>query len=148
MPDIKSLVDALISNDNKHAYKCLKRLEDESNYSSVVYDFFDNFVEMLDSDNSYIRTRGIILIAVNAKWDIDFKIDEIIDRYLKHIMDAKPITARHCIKYLPMIVKYKPELKSCVLNALNNANPLIYKESMQSLVIKDIRKSLDDINLL
>lgn len=148
MPDIKSLVDALISNDNKHAYKCLKRLEDESNHSSVVYDFFDNFVEMLDSDNSYIRTRGIILIAVNAKWDIDFKIDEIIDRYLKHIMDAKPITARHCIKYLPMIVKYKPELKNYVLNALNNANSLIYKESMQSLVIKDIRKSLDDINLL
>ncbi len=35
---------------------------------------FDSFVEMLDHTNSYIRTRGIILIAANAKWDVDYKL--------------------------------------------------------------------------
>lgn len=44
---------------------------------------------MIDSDNSYIRTRGLTLIACNAKWDKDNKIDEIIDEYLKHIEDVK-----------------------------------------------------------
>ena len=33
--------------------------------------------EMLDSDNPYIRTRGLLLISANAKWDSDNKIDEI-----------------------------------------------------------------------
>ena len=62
------------------------------------------------SDNSYIRTRGLLLIAVNAKWDAGNKIDEIIDKYLKCTTDEKPITARRCIKLLPAIVKYRQRL--------------------------------------
>lgn len=100
---------------------------------------------MLGNTNSYIRTRGIALIAANAKWDADYKIDEIIDRYLQHIMDDKPITARQCIKALPSIVKCKPDLKNDIINALHRANPSRYKESMQTLILKDIQKSLNDI---
>ncbi len=64
------------------------------------------------------RTRRLTLIAYNAKWDKDNKIDEIIDEYLKHIEDVKPITARQCIKLLPMIAKNKPELKEDIVWAL------------------------------
>ena len=78
---------------------------------------------MLDDPNSYIRTRGILLIAANAKWDIDYKIYEIIDSLLKHITDDKPITARQCIKSLPIIAKYKPDLTDDICNALKTANP-------------------------
>nr|WP_044040169.1 hypothetical protein [Clostridium bornimense] len=144
--DIQSLVNGLMSSDDKQAYQCLKQLEIESNDSDIVYKFFETFVKMLDNVNSYIRTRGIILIAANAKWDIDYKIDEIIDKYLKHIMDDKPITARQCIKSLPLMVKYKPDLKEDVISALYKANPQKYKESMQPLVVKDIQKSLDIIS--
>ncbi|NMA85389.1 MAG: SufBD protein [Epulopiscium sp.] len=132
------------SYDNQ-AYQCLKQLKDKSSHSAEVYEFFDTFAEMLSNTNSYIRTRGIVLIAANAKWDVDYKIDEIIDEYLKHIVDDKPITARQCIKALPSIVKYKPDLKNDIENALHRANPSRYKESMQSLIFKDIQKSLEDI---
>lgn len=148
MSDIQSLVDGLMNNDDRHAYQCLKQLQNKSNNSDDVYPFFDAFAEMLDNMNSYIRTRGIILIAANAKWDVDYKIDEIIDKYLAHIIDDKPITARQCIKALPLLVEYKPNLKHCVINALYNASPLRYKESMQSLVAKDIQKSLEVIKKL
>lgn len=145
MSDIQSLVNDLMDNDNTHAYQCLKQLEIESNHSAVVYLFFDTFVEMLDHKNSYIRTRGIILIAANAKWDVDNKINEIIDQYVRHITDEKPITARQCIKTLPALIKSKPELKDCVVNALQGANPLRYNESMQSLVVRDIQQALETI---
>ena len=102
----------------------------------------DRLSDMLDSDNSYIRTRGLTLLAYNAKWDKDYKIDEVIDKYLKHITDVKPITARQCIKLLPIIAKHKPELKNDVLSALHKADISIYEDSMQSLVYKDIQKSL------
>ena len=84
----------------------------------------------------------------NAKWDKEYKIDEIIDEYLKHITDVKPITARQCIKLLPIIAKYKPELRNDILFALNKANISIYDDSMQSLVCKDIRKALKEIEKL
>ncbi len=61
-------------------------------------------------------------------------------------MDANPITSRQCIKVLPLVVKHKPDLKEFVVNALHKANPLIYKESMQSLIMKDIQKALKQIN--
>lgn len=148
MDNIQKLIDGLMNSDNKEAYECLKKLENESYQSHVVYPYFDLFVDMLENVNSYIRTRGIILIAANAQWDNDYKIDEIIDKYLLHITDDKPITARQCIKVLPIVAKYKPELKEDILKALHGANPEIYKESMQWLVVKDIQKCLKDIENL
>jgi hypothetical protein len=146
--NIQDLVYGLSNNDDKKAYECLKQLKSESSQSDAVYPFFDIFADMLDDENSYVRTRGIVLIAVNAQWDSDYKIDEIIDKYLKHITDDKPITARQCIKVLPVIAKYKPDLRQDILNALHRANPTRYKESMQSLVVKDIQKCLNDIEKL
>ncbi|SNR91760.1 hypothetical protein SAMN05446037_1001409 [Anaerovirgula multivorans] len=146
MNEIAKLVEDLSNKDNKYAYKCLKQLEEESQMSNSVYLYFDDFVNMLDSPNSYIRTRGMILIAANAKWDKDYKIDEIINKYLKHIMDDKPITARQCIKALPTIAKYKLDLVNCICTALRKADAEIYKNSMQSLVYNDIVTALREID--
>lgn len=140
--DIENLVQGLTRSDNKFAYQCLLQLEAESKNSAAVYKYFDTFSEMLTNANSYIRARGIILIAANAKWDADNKIDEIIDEYLKHITDDKPITARQCIKVLPSLVQYKPDLKDTVVDALHSANPSRYNDNMQPLVLKDIQNAL------
>lgn len=145
---IQELVGGLRNKDDKFAYQCLKQLEAISADSDAVFPYFDTFAEMLDDLNSYVRTRGLVLIAANAKWDKDYKIDEVIDNYLKHVMDDKPITARQCIKALPTIARYKPELTDCICNALRKANPQIYKSSMQSLVYNDIQGTLKKIDML
>lgn len=72
----------------------------------------DKLSDMLDSDNSYIRTSGLTLIAYTYKWDKDYKMDKIIDKDLKHITDIRPITVRQCINLLSIIAKNKPELRS------------------------------------
>lgn len=145
MSNIRELVFGLRDNSDKQAYYCLEQLESESMNSDEVYSYFDYFTEMLEDSNSYIRTRGILLIAANAKWDKDYKIDAIIDQFLKHIMDAKPITARQTIKTLPTIARHKPNLINDICNALYNANPQNYKSSMQSLISKDIQDALKNI---
>ncbi|WP_303753683.1 hypothetical protein [Enterococcus sp. S86.2] len=101
---------------------------------------------MLNSTNSYIRTRGFLLISASAEWDEDCKIDEIIDNYLKHIKDIKPVIARQCIKALPNLAKYKPELREDIIKTLNKVDVSIYAESMQSLVHKDVREALAEID--
>ncbi len=143
--NIAETFELLFDKNNKVAYKALQELQKESEEANCVYPYMDRLSDMLDSDNSYIRTRGLTLIAYNAKWDKDYKIDEIIDKYLRHITDVKPITARQCIKLLSIIVKYKPELRNNILSALHKANLCIYDDSMQPLVYKDIQKVLKEI---
>ena len=88
------------------------------------------------------------MISANAKWDIDFKIDEIIDEYLKHITDEKPITARQCIKSLPDIAQHKPDLIDSISIALRRANVEKYADSMKPLIYKDIQTALKKISNL
>ena len=140
-------IDDLLNKDDKVAYNRLKELISASEKGNSVYKFFDTFAEMIDSDNSYVRTRGLLLISANAKWDTENKVDEIIDKYLRHIMDDKPITARQCIKALPNIAKVKPDLVEDILAALKKAAPQRYSESMQSLVKNDIKAALKAISV-
>ncbi len=81
------IFELLFDKNNKIAYKALQELQKESEETDHVYPYMDRLSEMLESDNSYIRTRGLTLLAYNARWDRDNKIDEIIDGYLKHITD-------------------------------------------------------------
>lgn len=146
--NLSNQVELLYSKNNKLAYQALKELQKLSEETEEVYCYTDKFFDMLDDANSYIRTRGLLLIAINSKWDTDYKIDENIDNYLKHITDSKPITARQCIKSLAIIARYKTELRDDIVLALRNADISIYKESMQSLVYKDIRETIKSINSL
>ena len=137
--------ELLFDKNNKTAYKALQELQNESEETDHVYPYMDRLSDMLESDNSYIRTRGLTLLAYNARWDRDNKIDEIIDGYLKHITDVKPVTARQCIKLLPMLAKDKPELKEDILSALHRADVSFYEDSMRPLVYKDIQKALNAV---
>lgn len=148
LKNVAETFELLFDKNNKTAYKALQELQKESEETDHVYPYMDRLSDMLDSDNSYIRTRGITLIAYNAKWDKDYKIDEVIDKYLQHITDVKPITARQCIKLLPVIAENKPELKNDILSALQKADISFYDGSMQPLVYKDIQKALKEIQKL
>lgn len=142
------IFELLFDKNNNTAYKALRELQEKSENSDAVYPYMDRLGDMLDSDNSYIRTRGLTLLACNSKWDKDNKIDEIIDKYLKHITDVKPITARQCIKLLPTIAENKLELKDDIVSALRKADISFYDDSMQPLIYKDIQKSLKEIQKL
>lgn len=146
--NIAETFELLFDKNNNVAYKALQELQKESEKTNAVYVYMDRLGDMLDSDNSYIRTRGLVLLAYNARWDIDNKIDEIIDEYLKHITDVKPIMARQCIKLLPMVAREKPELRNDICSALQKADISFYDDSMQTLVYKDIQKVLKEIRKL
>lgn len=139
---VEELLELLASRDNSQAYQALKALEEASAESNCLYPHMDEFIAMASSGNSYVRTRGLALIAHNAKWDVDDKIDGIIDGYLEHITDEKPICARQCIKLLPLLAEAKPALASKIVSALRDADVARYPDSMRPLVQKDIRDSL------
>lgn len=139
---VEELLEFLTSRNNSQAYQALKALEEMNAESNCLYPHMDKFIAMASSGNSYVRTRGLALIAHNAKWDVDDKIDGIIDGYLEHITDEKPICARQCIKLLPLLAEAKPALASKIVSALRDASVARYPDSMRPLVQKDIRDSL------
>lgn len=128
--NIAETFELLFNKNNNVAHKALQELQKQSEETDCAYLYMDRLINMLDSDNSYIRTRGLTLLAYNVKWDKDYKIDEVIDKYLKHITDVKPIAARQCIKLLPVIAKHKPELKNDIFSALHSADISTYEDSM------------------
>jgi hypothetical protein len=146
MNSIDELIKGLFAQNNNAAFQCLKDLETASEQDNSVYQYFDVFAEMLGDDNSFIRSRGMLLISANAKWDTDNKIDGIINKYLRLTSDDKPIVARQCIKTLPNISKHKPDLISDIIYALRKATlHRQYTDSMQPLVDKDIDAAIKAI---
>lgn len=135
---VDKLVGLLCVKDNNAAYSAMQRLIELSQDSDEIYDYMDKFIEMLDSRNSLMRNRGICLIAANAQWDEGQKIDRALDKYLDHVVDEKPITARQCIQNLGLILEAKEELAPRIWEALDTADFSRYKESMRSLIDKDI----------
>lgn len=74
MTNLAFFINSLFDKNNNIACGAMKTLAELSEQSDEVYAYIDRFIEMLENDNSYVRNRGLILIAANAKWDRDFKI--------------------------------------------------------------------------
>lgn len=145
MEKIGQVVEQLFAKEGKKGCQALRILEAKSKESDEVYPYFDRFVTLMHDPNSYRRTRGLVLIAANAKWDTEHKVEEILDHYLVHIMDEKPITARQCIKAIPRIAKAKPDVKEKIVTALHKADVQKYGDSMRHLVYQDIVTAVREI---
>ena len=69
--NIAETFELLFDKNNNVAYKALLELQKVSEETNQLYPYMDRLCDMLDDDNSYIRTRGLILLAYNARWDVD-----------------------------------------------------------------------------
>lgn len=148
MDNIEGLIDQLTIKNNVAACGAADALIRHSAASDEVYPYFTRIAGLLASRNSLVRNRALLLLAANAQWDEDGLFDEMIDRYLAHVTDEKPITARQCIKGLPEIAAQKPHLIGRIRRALESADVARYPDSMRSLVERDIRAALSAMQAL
>ena len=93
---IAAQVKKLTGKNNDAAYAALCTLEAESEASAAVCVFWDAFAAMLDDKRTYVRMRGMVLLACNAQWAGPEQVMEMLERYLAHITDEKAAAARWC----------------------------------------------------
>jgi hypothetical protein len=105
----------------------------------------DILIKKLQSDNSYQRSIGLMLIASNAKWDKENKIDSIFNLYLSLTMDEKPITARQCLQSIYKILPFKENLWKVIVEKLINIDILKFKDTMRKSITLDIISVLNYI---
>lgn len=140
--DLGTLISMLADKDTSAAYKALQELERISDEKSLVYAYIDKFVKMISSEKYVVRVRGFRLFCKQAKWDKDNILDENIDNALHILDDEKPTAVRQALAALSDVVRYKPDLRETVKRAISDINYLQYKDTMHSLIAKDIQDLL------
>lgn len=145
-----NIIAKLTAKDDKYACAIADMIIEESMESDEWYEYFDDFVTLLNHSKSLVRNRALYILAANAQWDEENRFDAIISDYLTHITDEKPITARQCIKALAQIGEAKPQYIPKILTCLREADLTRYKDSMRPLIERDIRETegkLTNLNL-
>ena len=144
--DIAACIARLTGKNAKDAYAFAQQIAAESRESDIWYPYFDQFAGLLRHKNSLVRNRAISILAASARWDTDGKFDALLDEFLSHVTDEKPITARQCAAALPEIGAAKPELIPRIRSALKRADLSGYPDSMRPLILKDIVAALQKMD--
>lgn len=142
---MKEKIENLYNEDNNSAYKTLLELETMTTESNELYNYFNELLKMLNNEKTFIRVRGFRLICSLAKWDNENKINKNIDIILKELEDEKGTSVRQCLEKINLILMYKVELTDIIENKVRNLDLSKYKESMQTLIKKDIDYILEHL---
>ena len=137
----EDIVSKLTAKDDKYACAFADKIIAESRETDRWYEYFDDFAALLDHPKSLVRNRALYILAANAQWDGENRFDAVIADFLSHITDEKPITARQCIKALAQVGSAKPQYIPEILSRLRSADLSKYKDSMGSLIEKDIAET-------
>lgn len=140
---MQEILETLTSNNDVYAYSVADRIISESMDSDKWYKYFDDFTDLLNHPKSLVRNRILYILAANAQWDEEDRFDTILDDYLSHVTDKKPITARQCIKALVQVGKAKPKYISKIVDRLHSADLSQYKDSMRPLIERDINDTVE-----
>ena len=136
--DLAQLIDRLSLKEDRIRYQAFLLIQNRSKFFDDVYPFWDVFSQKLKSDNSYQRSIGLMLMAENAKWDKENRLERDIVDYLAVLSDEKPITVRQCIQVLVKIIPYKPGLCVKIADALIAVDLAKLPQTMQKLILLDI----------
>ena len=137
----ESILTKLTIKDDKCACAFADKIISESHNTDEWYEYFDAFASLLNHPKSLVRNRVLHILAANAQWDEENRFDSILDEYLAHVTDEKPITARQCIQALAQVGLAKPQYIEKILWSLRHADLSKYKDSMRPLIVKDIAET-------
>lgn len=143
---MNDIIQMLTAKEDKVACEYAEKIISESRENDKWYEYFDEFASLLDHPNSFVRNRVLYILAANVRWDDKNKFADILPKYLSHITDVKPITARQCVKALSEVGQSKPQLIPDIVKALQKADLSSYRDSMRPLIEKDIRETIEKIN--
>ena len=138
---MQDIIAKLTAKDDKYACAIADKIISESQDTDEWYEYFDEFASLLNHPKSLVRNRVLYILAANAQWDDENRFDAILEDYLAHITDEKPITARQCIKTLVQVGMAKPQYIPRILSCFHDADLSKYKDSMRPLIEKDMEET-------
>ena len=138
-------ISLLTSKNANEGCAAFNRLLAESGNGPEVFKYMEHLFSLTEDKSSFVRTRALLLIIANAKWDKRELICASREKLFSHITDEKPITARQFIQNLPKLAAQKPGLRDEIAQKLHGADFSGYKDSMRPLLEKDRADALKNI---
>ena len=142
----KEIIKKLTDKNNKQAYEYAKKIGIESAKSDKYLNMIPDFANMLQDENSLIRTRFFILICYQARWANDGQIKNVYEQMEPLLYDHKPTVVRQCLNALHEVALYRPEMNILIKESISKINLEIYKDSMSPLIKKDIDELMKRVN--
>ncbi|MCP1223152.1 hypothetical protein [Sebaldella sp. S0638] len=126
-----------------HCYYILDRAT--SRNPELFYNDWKNFEKLLDHDNSYHRTIGLVMISNLIKVDKEKYFDRISDRYFMFINDEKITTARDCVVCTGKILKQRSDYIDKVIKLYLDMEKICkFKENQKALLLYDMFVIFDE----
>ena len=138
---MQDIIAKLTAKDDRYACAIADKIISESQDTDEWYEYFDTFASLLNHPKSLVRNRVLYILAANAQWDDENRFDAILEDYLAHITDEKPITARQCIKALVQVGMAKPQYIPRIIDCFRSADLSKYKDSMRPLIEQDMAET-------
>ena len=126
-----------------HCYYILDRAT--SRNPELFYDNWKNFEKLLDHENSYHRTIGLVMISNLIKVDKEKYFDSISDKYFMFINDEKITTARDCVVCTGKILEQRSDYIDKVIKLYLDMEKICkFKENQKALLLYDIFVIFDE----
>ena len=135
------LIDQMITNKNIMVYyHCYYILDKASSRNpGLFYKDWKKFEKLLDHENSYHRTIGLVMISNLIKIDKEKFFDEISDKYFMFINDKKITTARDCVVNTGKVLRQRPDYIDKVIKLYLEMEKICeFKENQKALLLYDI----------
>jgi hypothetical protein len=116
---LAQLLDGLTSKKETYRYNCSNTIDLISNeHGKVLYPYWNYFVDLLSSDNTYHKISALNIIANLVKDDVENRFASVFDRYYELLDDKSMITATYIARYSAKIVNARPELEKAITGKL------------------------------
>ncbi|MFQ5905846.1 MAG: hypothetical protein ACE5JA_04665 [bacterium] len=100
-------------------YGCARVLKTLSEKNpEVLYQKWGFFVDMLDSDNAFLRCGAVVILANLTKVDSKGQFEKLFNKFYKLIDGEGMVTAANVVKASGTIARAKPELQSMITDRL------------------------------
>jgi hypothetical protein len=139
------VMEGLHSDNPKIKYKCGKALMILSKENpKVIYPKWDGFVMLLKSDNTFIKSIGITIIANLTRVDTKNKFDKIFNRYYELLDDDSMITASNIAGLSGVIAQAKPKLQIKITNRLMSVDKTHHSLECKNIIKGKVILSFDE----
>lgn len=152
------VVDHLIHNPSINTYYHSFLIIDAASKSNpeLFYRYWNQFEKLFESDNSYHRNYGLIIIANLIVRDKGRRFEDLFKTYYKQLNDEKITTQKYCITNSRKIIEACPAMAHKIIaQIINSLKTNSYSEKhfhllaseFFSLLLTNVRPSIDIISL-
>lgn len=127
--EVGMLIKQLNMKEKRYRDYALRELKARSKDSGGLYRYWDVFELKLINKEAGQRIAGLVLLAANAEWDTEKKLDLILEDIFNLLKDENVSVVLECIEAMRVISQCRPDLKEQFLKSTEQIDYTLYGDS-------------------